>query len=43
MDRLTEIMNTYHETAEDSLEDAGLLIDSAVRGANTMYVLMSVV
>ncbi len=41
VDRLTEIMNTYHETAEDSLEDAGLLIDSAVRGANTMYVLMS--
>ena len=41
MDRLTEIMNTYHETAEDSLEDAGLFIDSAVRGANTMYVLMS--
>lgn len=41
VDRLTEIMNTYHETAEDSLDDAGLLIDSAVRGTNTMYVLMS--
>lgn len=41
VDRLTEIMNTYHETAEDSLKDAGLLIDSAVRGTNTMYVLMS--
>ena len=41
VDRLTEIMNTYHETAENSLDDAGLLIDSAVRGTNTMYVLMS--
>ena len=41
LDSLTGIMNTYHETAVDSLADLGLLIDSAVRGANTMYVLMS--
>lgn len=41
IDRLTGIMNTYHDTAMDALADAGLLIDSAVRGTNAMYVLMS--
>ena len=41
LDDLTGIMNTYHETAVNALADTEALIDSAVRGANTMYVLLS--
>jgi len=41
VDQLTGVLNTYHDTAVNSLKDAGLLIDSAVRGTSAMYILMS--
>jgi len=41
VDKLTGIMNTYHDTSVNALKDAGLLIDSAVRGTSAMYILMS--
>lgn len=41
IDQMTGIMNTYHDTSINALKDAGLLIDSAVRGTSAMYILMS--
>lgn len=41
IDRLTAILNQYHETSQNALGDTGLLIDSAVRGTNAMYLLLS--
>ena len=41
IDQLTAILNQYHETSQNALGDTGLLIDSAVRGTNAMYLLLS--
>lgn len=41
VNQMVRTMNTYHDTADKALGDAGLLIDSAVRGTDAMYVLMT--
>lgn len=41
VDRLTDILNRYHGTADQALSDTGLLIETAVRGTDAMYVLLS--
>lgn len=41
IDNLTGVLNKYHDTSINALKDAGLLIDSAVRGTSAMYILMS--
>ncbi len=38
---VVKTVNDYHGTAQAALNDAGLLVDSAVRGTDAMYILMT--